>query len=84
MTLITTLLPTALSFGFKFLKMRKTAEKIAANPKATNGGMITIIVTVICLYAESIGINMTPEVQEQVAGLVVAVGGLYTAWRAKR
>lgn len=84
MPVLVTLLPTIISAGFKFIKMRKTAEAFKANPKATNGGVITIVIAVVCLYAESIGIEMTPEIQEQVAALVVSIGGIYTAWRASR
>jgi hypothetical protein len=84
MPVLAKLLPTILSYGFKFIKMRRTAATIEANPKATNGGIATIIVAVICLYAESIGMEVTPEVQEQLAAIVVGIGGVYTAWRASR
>lgn len=78
------LLPTIVAYGFKFIKMQKAAEKVEANPKAINSGIITIVIAVICLYAESIGIEMTPELQEQVAGIIIGFGGVYTAWRASR
>ena len=84
MPAIAKFIPTILAFGFKFIKLQKAAEKIEANPKATNSGIITVIIALICLYTELIGVPVTPELQEQVAGIVVGIGGFYTAWKVSR
>lgn len=84
--ILATLIPTIITGVFKLIKRgAEVAEKkTEANPKATNGAVITIIVTAVCLYAESIGIEVTPEIQEQVVAVVAGAGALYTAWRASR
>lgn len=81
---ISTLLPTILSYGFELIKMRKTAEGIKANPKATNGAGITTVVAFICLFAEHFGVEITPKMQESLVQVVAGIGVLYTGWRFER
>ena len=82
--MIAKIFPKLISEVLTLGRMRRLAGKFKENPRATNGGVITIIVTVICLYAESIGMEFTPEMQTQLAGTIALIGGIYTTWRAGR
>lgn len=72
------------AFVFKLIKMKKMADKVMANPKATKGGVATVAVAVLCLLMQYFGVEITPELQEGLAAIVLAVGGAYTAYRASK
>ena len=82
MSAIAKFIPTILAGIFKFIKMSRASEAVVDNPKATNGGIVTIILTLICLYVESIGMVVTPELQESLAGVIAGAGIIYTSWKA--
>lgn len=76
--------PTILSGIFKYFNAKKTAAGITANPKATNTGVVMAIVTIICMFTSSKGIEITPELKTNLAQIVGGLGGLYTFWRMER
>ena len=84
MQLIYTFAPKFLSYVFDRLKAKKASAGVQANPKATTWGVGTIIVTFITMYATSQGLDVTPEVKENLSLVVFGLGGLYTWIRAER
>ena len=72
------------AFAFKIIQMKKMADKVMANPKATQGGVATVVVTVLLMVSQSFGIEMTEEYQSGLVGIVAALGSGYTAWRGFR
>ena len=84
MPLLYTLAPKVLSYIFDRLKAKKASAGVQANPKATTTGTVTIIVTFITMYATSQGLDVTPEVKENLSLVVFGLGGLYTWYRAEK
>jgi hypothetical protein len=88
LTSIVTMLPKGLAFGMKLIKLKKMSDAIAKNPKATNGGGMTVIasslVALLVAFAEMKGIEIPADMQSALIGVVSAVGLAYTVWRAKR
>ena len=88
LTSIVTMLPKGLAFGMKVIKLKKASDAIASNPRATNGGGMTVVasslVALLVAYAKMKGIEIPADMQVALIGVVSAIGGVYTVWRAKR
>ena len=82
-SLIFKLAPMALSYGAKLLKMRNASAGIEANPRATNGGVTTALVTITIALLGANGITTT-GLEPVIASVFGTVGVAYTYWRAKR
>lgn len=72
--------PSILAYMATRLKMKKTSAGIEANPRATNGGVMTALVTLAIALLGAKGID-TAGLEPVIAA---AFGLIYTLWRMER
>lgn len=77
------LAPTILTWGFKKINAKKTSAGIEANPRATNGGVTTALVTLVVALLGSYGVTST-GLEPVIASVFGTIGTIYTFWRMER